>query len=184
MNLHIPISIWQKLRLYAELSLPNEVTGIGTISVLDPNNLLVTETFLPRQETSPGFCEFADGELNQIIHDLIERDPESGASRLRFRWHSHGLGGVFWSPHDESDIESWEASWVVNLVMNVYGECLTRLDCFEPLRIREHPIKLCIDYPEDPALRAACSQELREKLFAMSAAKRTYRKEDPADGLL
>lgn len=167
MNLHIPFAMWQKLQLYAELSLPNEVTGIGTIRVLGREDLLVTELFLPHQKTSPAVCEFADGELNQIMYDLIERDPERGASDLRFRWHSHGRGQVFWSGKDENDIDSWEAPWVVNLVINTRGEHLLRLDYFEPLRVRNHPVDLRIDWPEEFALRVACQQELQQKLMVV-----------------
>lgn len=184
MILHIPLTIWQKLQLYTELSLPDEVTGIGTIRVLDPENLLVTETFLPRQKTSPAACEFFDGELNQIIYDLIELDPDHGASALRFRWHSHGYGQVFWSSKDESDIDSWDAPWVVNLVMNVHGDSLLRLDYFSPLRVRNHPVKLRIDCPDFLALRHSCQQELDEKLHRVPlVGKQTLVKEALANGL-
>lgn len=185
MTLHIPFMIWQKLRLYTELSLPNEVTGIGTVQVVDPEHLLVTEIFLPYHKTSPGDCEFADGELNQIMYDLIERDPEHGASELRFRWHSHGYGNVFWSGKDENDINDWDASWVVNLVMNARGEYLARLDYFEPLRIREHPVTLQIDYPEELAIRAACQQELQQKqsVILPPVFGQLLKKEVSSDGL-
>lgn len=177
MTLHIPLEIWQKLRSYTELSAPNEVTGIGTVVVLDPENLLVTETFLPRQTTSPAECEFKEGELNEIICDLLEQSPER-AAELRFRWHSHGRSKVFWSGKDEADIDSWESPWVVNLVMNVYGEFLIRLDYFKPLRIRDHPVALRIDMPEkDAALRARCVAELKEKLTFANVFAQTLRKE-------
>lgn len=185
MNLHIPITIWQRLRLYTELSLPNEVTGIGTIEVQGPDDVVVREVFLPRQKTSPGVCEFADGELNRIIYELIERDDASysGASQLRFRWHSHALGNVFWSTKDEDDINDWDASWVVNLVMNVHGDHLARLDYFQPLHVHNHPVTLVIDYPEDPALRVACLQEIRERLTVMPLVKSPIVKEVIPDGL-
>lgn len=186
MNLHIPSETWQKLQLYAELSLPNEVTGIGTIQVLGREDLLVTETFLPRQKTSPAVCEFADGELNEIMYSLIERNPERGASELRFRWHSHGQGRVFWSGKDEQDIESWESPWVVNLVINTRGEHLLRLDCFNPLRISNHPVNLCIDYPGDFALRIACQEELQQRLMVVPppAIGQFFGKEPMKNGLL
>jgi len=175
MVLRIPFEIWQKLQLYVELSAPNEVTGIGTVVVRDAENLEVTEIFLSRQMTSPAVCEFEDGELNGIIYDLMEQNPER-VSQLRFRWHSHGCGKVFWSQKDERDIESWEAPWVVNLVMNVQGDYLCRLDYFQPLRIREYPVKIKVDYLES-ALRENCAQELREKLTVMSAMAQHMRKE-------
>lgn len=177
MTLHIPLEIWQKLRTYTELCAPNEVTGIGTVVVLDSENLMVTETFLPRQTTSPAECEFKDGELNEIICDLLEQSPER-AAELRFRWHSHGQSKVFWSGKDEADIDSWESPWVVNLVTNVHGEFLVRLDYFSPLRIRNYPMELRIDVPEgSEALYAACAEELKTKLSFMNALAQTLRKE-------
>jgi len=163
MVLQIPFEIWRKLRYYTELSSPNEVTGIGTVAVLDAENLEVTEVFLPRQLTSPAYCEFKEGELNGIIGDLIEQSPER-AGQLRFRWHSHGQSDVFWSQKDEQDIASWDASWVVNLVMNVQGKHLCRLDYFQPLRVRNYPVELRVKYPDDFGVRAVCAQELSAKL--------------------
>lgn len=176
MTLHIPVEIWQRLQHYTELCSPNEVTGIGTVVVLDPENLLVTETFLPRQTTSPAACEFKEGELNEIIYGLLEKDADR-TGQLRFRWHSHGLSEVFWSQKDERDIEAWEASWVVNLVMNARGEYLLRLDYFSPLRIRNYAIGLQIDYPDSSTLRAQCAAELREKLSFANILASQLRKE-------
>lgn len=163
MVLWIPFEIWRKLRYYTELSSPNEVTGIGTVVALNTENLEVTEVFLPRQVTSPAYCEFKEGELNQIINDLIEQSPER-AGQLRFRWHSHGRSNVFWSQKDERDIDSWDASWVVNLVMNAQGEHLCRLDFFQPLRVRDYPVELRVKYPDNSDVRAVCAQELSAKL--------------------
>lgn len=176
MVLHIPVEIWRKLQLYTKLSAPNEVTGIGTIVALDAENLKVTEVFLPRQTTSLAECQFKEGELNEIIYDLLEHDPER-AGQLRFRWHSHGSSGVFWSQKDEKDIESWEAPWVVNLVMNTRSEFLIRFDYFEPLRIRNYQMQLQVDYPDDSELRMACAEELSEKLSVLNPSSRFFGKE-------
>ena len=163
MRLHIPVKIWQKLQAYVELSSPNEVTGIGLLDIVGPQDLSVTEIILPRQKTSPALCEFADGEMNQIIYNLMEKEPNL-VRQLCFRWHSHGQSSVFWSQKDEDDIEDWDSPWVVNLVMNIYGEYLVRYDTFSPLRVSNYPVDLVIDYPRDTVLRDACLAELQEKL--------------------
>lgn len=176
MRLHIPIKIWRQLLSYAQLSAPNEITGIGTVVAIDNESLRVTEIFLPKQVASTVDCEFAEGELNAIVYDLLTREDSARAKELRFRWHSHGLGQVFWSQKDEQDINDWDSSWVVNLVMNAMSEYLVRFDYFEPLRVRNYPVKLIIDYPEDAELRRGCAQEIEEKV-TFSNAGQFFRKE-------
>lgn len=164
MILHIPIQIWQQMRYYAKASTPNEVTGIGTIRAShSKTELYVTEVFLPPQRTSPSFSQFDEGALNEVIYDLICQDPER-SEELRFRWHSHGESPAFWSSIDMQDIESWESSWVVNAVINAHGDFLARLDIFEPLRVRNVELDLCIDYPEDSNLFAQCITEIQSKV--------------------
>ena len=162
-TLQIPLEIWTQMTAYADSSSPNEVTGIGTVEKIDDATLKVTEIFLPKQTTSPGHCEFKEGELNEIITDLLERDVRE-AKKLRFRWHSHARCGVFWSPTDEADIDSWEGNWVVNLVMNVRCEYLARLDCFVPFRIRSYPVEIQVICPDDKEKLAQYTQELVQKL--------------------
>lgn len=164
MTLNIPLSIWRKMRAYVESNLPNEITGIGTVKVVDPDNLLVEEIFLPRQRTTPEHSEFLEGELNQIIDDLVEHSPSHSASALRFRWHSHAHGEVFWSEEDEDDIEAWDAPWLVSLVMNATDDCLVRFDHFDPLRLRSCPVKLHISDPIPSLVSNICWQEVCNKV--------------------
>lgn len=163
MILHVPITLWQKIQYYVDAVLPREVTGIGTIEQVDLTNLKVTDIFLPEQHTSAGFSQFDDGALNNIIFDLIEYNPTS-VGLLRFRWHSHGNGQVFWSGLDEADINSWEGPYVVNLVTNQHRDILARLDLFEPFRIANIPLDVIIDYPADDKLRAECYLEAQQKV--------------------
>lgn len=162
MKLHIPIQIWQRMQYYTQLSLPNEVTGIGTIKVIGPEDVEVTEIFLPRQTASPCGCDFVEGALHGVIYDLMETAPER-VEQLRFRWHSHAQGKVFWSRRDEQDIDAWDGPWVVNLVLNAEDKYLVRLDTFEPLRLRECPVEIVLTVDDEfDAERAACKQEIAE----------------------
>lgn len=160
MLLKIPIQAWQQMHYYAKICAPNEVTGIGTIKAnAERTELLVTEIFLPSQHTNPTYSQFDEGALNGIIYDLICQDPER-SRELRFRWHSHGESPTFWSPTDLRDIESWESDWAVNLVINLRGDYLARLDIFEPLRVRNVELDLMIDYPDSPELFQRCMADV------------------------
>lgn len=163
MILHIPYDIWQRLKYYVQFSLPNEVTGIGAIRLDDKENCTVSGIFLPHQQVSPGFSEFADGALNTIITDFVGDNP-TRVGELCFRWHSHGLGKVFWSGTDEQDISEWKGSWVINLVINARHDVLARLDIFEPFHHANIPITAVIDYPEDLALMAECQSMVKQKV--------------------
>lgn len=163
MKLHIPIKIWQRIQYYTQLSLPHEITGIGTINIIDAENLEVTEIFLPRQTANTCSCDFADDALHEIIYDLMETAPER-VEQLRFRWHSHAHGQVFWSSRDEQDIDSWDGPWVVNLVVNAEGKYLARLDIFDPLRLHECPIEIVLTTEDDDHERTTCQQEIAERV--------------------
>lgn len=166
MVLQIPLPIWQQMWSYANYCLPHEVTGIGTLEQLNNQTLRVTEIFLPYQHTNPGYSEFDEGELGNIITDLIATQPER-VTDLRFRWHSHGLGQTFWSSTDEKDIASWESSWVANLVINAKGGHLARFDLFEPFRISNIPLTVEIDYRTDDALAAKYREDVASKVKVM-----------------
>ena len=147
MQLTIPLSIWQKIMLYAKCSLPNEVTGIGLVE-LEPktdDHYRVTKIFLPKQSVNPVFSQFSETGLNEIISDVIAEDVQD-AVKLRFRWHSHGNSKVFYSDIDNADIEKCESDWVFNLIVNARGDYCIRFDQLRPIRIRNHPVKLVIDY--------------------------------------
>lgn len=165
-TLHIPIQIWQRIRYYIDACTPREVTGIGTITRIDSRTLRVTKVFLPNQCSNAGYCECDDEALNGIIFNLVEDNP-ARAGDLRFRWHSHANGQCFWSATDQEDINNWQSDWVVNLVSNVKGDILARLDMFEPFRIANIPLEVIIDLPESEDLRRECFAEAQQKVRAI-----------------
>lgn len=165
-TLHIPIQIWQRIRYYIDACTPREVTGIGTITRIDSRTLRVTKVFLPNQCSSAGYCECDDEALNGIIFNLVEDNP-ARACDLRFRWHSHANGQCFWSTTDQEDINNWQSDWVINLVSNVKGDILARLDMFEPFRIANIPLEVIIDLPESEDLRRECFAEAQQKVRAI-----------------
>lgn len=164
MQLTIPGNIWRKIMQYAQLASPREVTGIGLVE-LDPktdDHYIVKEVFLPQQSANEVFSEFSETGLHDIITDVIANDI-SNATKLRFRWHSHGKNDVFFSTIDNADIEKWKSDWVFNLVVNAEGKYCVRFDQMRPIRIRNHPVELHINYLDGSDSMAAV-QELRRKV--------------------
>lgn len=163
MDLNIKAKLWQQMMNYAQLSLPNEVTGIGLIEHTEGSDqLYVREIFLPNQEVNPVFSQFSETGLHEIITDLIP-DRIDDVEKLKFRWHSHGTGGVFFSGQDKADIEAWDGDWVVNVIINARGEWTARMDIFRPFRLENYPINLVIDYTDDeitPKLEAELKQKV------------------------
>ncbi len=155
------------MREYVTASLPNEVTGIGAINIMSPNEITVTEIFLPHQKVNSNYSEFTKGELGRIVSNKIRNNP-ADAGNLCFRWHSHAHSRVFWSTIDEDDINSWKGNYVFNLVTNANGDNLIRLDFFQPFRVTIPDIKLQIDYPElSPELRKQYIAEVNAKVKPM-----------------
>lgn len=162
MQLCIPLEIWQQMRGYCLASHPNEVTGIGTISLID-GNLIVDQIFIPQQVANPGYCESDKGALNEIIFNVVKDNP-ARAGKLRFRWHSHAGGSVFWSATDEKDIDDWQGPWVANLVMNIHDDYIARLDVYEGIRLRNIPLDVKIMSPIPNEVMLRCEQEIKAKV--------------------
>ena len=127
--LYLPIDLFSKMYGLAAASLPNEILGVGEID----DKLMVLSTDTLHQKVAPSFCKADEGAMQDYLYQKIMADIDT--EQVRFRWHSHGRGGVFWSMWDEQDIESWTGAWVVNLLINARGEMAARLDLFEPLRL-------------------------------------------------
>lgn len=162
MKLCIPLKIWQQMRAYTLLSAPNEITGLGTIMPVG-DNLVVDQIFIPQQHVSPGYCESSEAAINEIVFNVVEDNP-ARAGELRFRWHSHANGSVFWSATDETDINAWKGPWVVNLVMNTRDDCLARLDLFRELRVSNISLEVKIDSPIPTEIIDVCQQEIVTKV--------------------
>lgn len=150
MELHIPLAIWNQMQTYVKACLPCEVTGAGAIRTLDENNVIVEELFLPYQDVTPSYSEFAKYEDSRIMLEYDQLHPNE-TDKLCFRWHSHGHLKTFWSQTDEADIARWKGDRVFNLVTNAKGDLSARLDIFRPQRIANLPVQVVIDYPEPEA---------------------------------
>ena len=164
MKLIVPMKIWEEIAYCTELCLPNEVTGAGVVRVLDESTVRVERLFLPKQKVSPGLSTFSETGMHEIVTDLLI-EGEGDEEWLRFRWHSHGRGGVYFSSIDEEDISKWPGDWVINMVVNAKGERRARLNAFMGgIRIVDHPVEIVVDVPVDDELWGACAQNVAAKV--------------------
>lgn len=164
MKLLIPEAIRHQIIRYVEETAPYEVTGIGTITVdQKAESFQVSEIFLPQQKVSLSHCSFTPNALHKIIFDIVKDNP-ARAGDLRFRWHSHGEGKVFWSTIDEADIDNTDSDWTVNLVVNRQHDMLARLDLFQPFRLRNLPLTVINLEEIDSQIIAQCHAEAAEKI--------------------
>lgn len=162
MVLEIPYDIRQQMSYYAEVGLPNEVTGIGLLEIRDPQTVRVREIFLPRQQANEYECQFAENALHEIIFDLMDRGEDT--ELLSFRWHSHGEGPVFWSDKDRMDINVWKGDFLASLVINTRQEALARFDVFKPFRIATPMSVLIVNEPENTEMLEQCAEEVRTRV--------------------
>lgn len=168
MKLIIPENIRRQIFCYIAETTPYEVTGIGTIVFIEKEQSFeISEIFLPRQKVDIAHCSFAPNALHEIIFDLIKDNP-ARAGDLRFRWHSHAEGKVFWSTIDEADIENTNSDWVVNLVVNQRHEMLARLDLFRPFRVKNIPLEIVNLEYIDPEIATQYRAEVERKVQRIS----------------
>ena len=179
-RLIIDIELYQYMMVLAKQSAPNEILGIGMMTKREfgyITEFIVEEVFVPRQEVAPGYCTFAENAQNEIMNEILERGDST--EMLRFRWHSHGDGEVFFSPIDENDIDKCDSDYVVNLVVNARCDKVARLDILDPVRVRNIPLEVVIDAGDDKELVEECKEEilkncrlLPEKVFAPRKKKK------------
>lgn len=177
MKLMIPEKIWERMKGYVLMAAPDEITGIGTISLFTDaagcnSYFMVEDIFVPRQMVCQGYCETDDGAMNEIVTELLENDPEK-VGNLRFRFHSHGNAAVFWSATDEEDIAKWQGPWVVNLVMNVRGDYLARLDIRQGKDVFHNiPLEVDVFHKLPPEVTKECLEEVRQKVVKLPSLRR------------
>lgn len=161
-RLIIDTDLYEYMMTLAREIAPHEILGMGMISTKcygHHTDFILEEVFVPKQTVSPGYCKFKKGAQNEIIDEVIERgDSPEG---LCFRWHSHAFGSVYFSSVDEDDIDHCDSPYVVNLVVNAERDMVARLDVFEPMRIRNIPLKVIVEPSENNELVRECIAELK-----------------------
>lgn len=153
--------IWGELMYITRKASPDEVSGVAEIEIVE-DMMFVTEIHLIKQACSSGSTVFDPPEFAKFLSG--HKHPE----RLKLWWHTHGGGGVFWSPTDTGTIRTLRgiADWLVSLVLNSNGEYLSRLDMATPVGLP--PIKLVVKMDEKLSfeVKEKWDKEIQEKMFS------------------
>lgn len=160
MTLHIPLGVWLKIQTYAHISPGNsEINGLGYIQVLQTGVLRVQDVFLIDQTVTGVSVDNAATDIAKTINELIAQGVDT--ELVRFQWHSHVNMAAYFSGTDTNNIANWLGDWLVSLVVNRQGQFQARFDMFRPIPAQNIPVKVVIDLPTDPALTAACQDDVR-----------------------
>ena len=87
-------------------------------------------------------------------------------SQLRFLWHSHGVLPVGWSTPDDNtarNVFGADADWTVNLVVNVYGHLLARMDFPRDQEPPVNGLNINLELPVYHGMEKGLAQDYDEK---------------------
>jgi hypothetical protein len=157
-QLNIKMHILRKLQLYIE-TCPVEISGLGNIEVYSPEELMITDIFILKQNATAVSTTLDTDAIAEFLTIGVEKSDE--LTNIRCWWHSHVNMDVFFSPLDENTISCFTGDFLVSVVGNKRGEFLSRLDIFQPLR-------LSLDIPfrcmEEEEIRKCVEDEINHKL--------------------
>lgn len=140
-----------------------EVSGLGLIEVDEDGDIFVTDVFLLKQDSSSAHTELSQEAIGELMHEL--RQKEIPMSKLRFWWHSHGTGGVFWSGTDDNTINLLGSDgFMVSMVTNKKRDRLFRLGMKKPLRLDFDKLDWSVAYMPDESLKKECEAEFAAKV--------------------
>lgn len=116
-NILIADEVYQKCIHWVNKS-TYEVSGLGTVEVLEDGTLHVVSAMLLKQENTGSHTEIEATAVCKAMDDLMSED-----GLLKWWWHSHVDMPVFWSKTDTDTIQEWgEKGWVCATVFNQKSE--------------------------------------------------------------
>lgn len=138
-RLYIEVGAWQRIQLYAALSVPNEVNGFGMLQVDDSGNFWLAsagDVYITEQKVMPGHAEYTGAGRAKLDYQLQQSgvDPYD----LKLQWHSHVHGKAYTSSTDMKAVEGYGPQgidFMLSMVTNAHGETHTRIDWFRPHRV-------------------------------------------------
>lgn len=151
--------VFQKIKCFVDIC-DYEINGLGIVERAE-NDFIVSDVFLLKQiTTADGLHVDMDSKaLNLFIYEMVEKGGDP--SKVRFQWHSHADGPVFFSPEDISTIAGYMNDFMVSLVMNKSGEYRCRLDLFKPFHLSlEVPVIIWLSPPPERLINH-CQEEIR-----------------------
>jgi len=136
---------WSKIHEWVKIA-PGEISGLGSVTRESEDVFYVDDVYLLEQE-----CDASETELKEepLAKFLSEWDASGkDVADLRFWWHSHANMAAFWSGQDDRCVENCKNSafWV-SMVINKKNEHLTRVDFWNPFRMKFDQVDLSVRYP-------------------------------------
>lgn len=120
MNVIIPNDIYAKIQFWMREAAPNEVSGLGMVTV-EGETFTVTDVCLLEQENTASTTDMTAEAVGKAIYEFREH-----SGHLKFWWHSHVNMSAFFSATDTATIkEMGENGWCLATVFNLKGEHTT-----------------------------------------------------------
>lgn len=115
---------FRKMLLYVEIA-GKEVGWLGTVTKLENDGFLITDTFLLEQEVTAAETELSSEGQNKLVEELLELpDGFDKVNQLRFWGHSHVRMGTSPSSTDESTMLRFMdegQEWYIRGIFNKLG---------------------------------------------------------------
>jgi len=140
-----------------------EVSGLGLIDIDEDGDIFVTDVYLLEQKSSSGNTDLDQEAVGNLMTEL--RKEGISMSKLRFWWHSHGNGGVFWSGTDDKTIDILgKGGFMVSMVTNKKREKKFRIGMQKPLKLDLDDVGWSLAYFPDEEFEKECEKEFDEKV--------------------
>lgn len=138
-----------------------EISGLGEVERIG-NDFLICNIHLFEQEVSHSETNLSTRDVGSYIYRLIKEGADP--SNLKFWWHSHAYGRLFWSFKDMKVIDGFQNCWMISYVGNHAGDYKLRLDIYGEVRLALNNLRLKLYMPEDNILRQNLREEIRQKV--------------------
>lgn len=111
-----------------------EVSGFGQLKLIDPGHLEIVDVFVIPQVCSRGHTSLLGEAVGDFLMTIAEDDSKDPREYALW-WHSHCTSHAYFSPTDQSTINSLStATYWVSMVGNVQGHLFAQIDVFRPER--------------------------------------------------
>lgn len=179
LSVGITTSAQRKLQGYIRRC-PEEISGLGTVSVID-GSFLITDVFLLDQKVTPSETVLSALTMARFLCTASERGINP--TEVRFWWHSHARHDAYFSGTDQQTIaDTFDTSaWWLSFVGNHAGESVARLDLYPtkemPIRLTK-PVEL-LEVP-DPEFEAEIDHAIAKYVQFPRAVVKAAAKVKPA----
>ena len=128
-NIYIMPEVLAKVKHFLKKAHPNEVSGLGTVSVVN-GHMIVTDACMIEQENTSASTDL---DAQAIANAMAAMDSDDD---VRWWWHYHPMDMRAWSQTDLDTIEELgQHDWFLNTVFTCKDESRTALYTAKPMKI-------------------------------------------------